>query len=203
MIPRRRIVLAAATTVVVLAGHAPAHADSTRVDDRSADVVKKSFAAPDADPGRVLGRGASVDSLTDVRSMRVNHGRHRVSVRLTFARLGPDTRVKLRIQGGAGSRIAHLNIDPQYDTASVFVDDGSNVAEILCTRVPITRRTGRDGSVTVRIARTCLSSPARLRVTAVATTTGSYSNGRGYLLADPVSPEKARALAWSRYVRAG
>ena len=182
----------AATALLMSAGTA-AHAQSETLKDKSSDVIR--YADVDDMVGTVLGYTESVDSGVDLRSMRVKHTKKSVSVNAKFSQLGHDASLVVMFRLNGASQPTRMLVSV-LGNGMVMTPGG----KIRC-QVPLTTRTGKNGSINAVIERSCLGDPKKLKATAVAATTDIISEDAPYV-ADTLSPKAVRAQAWTAWLKA-
>jgi hypothetical protein len=190
--------LVASTAVaagLVLSAGAAAHADGTNVKDKASDVLY----VPDSsnDDFSILGYRASADSGTDLRGMRVKHGKTTVTVRLKFANLAKDASISLQFRSNGRSQSDHFLFSVSQ-RRGVLLDDRF---EDTCT-VPLKARTGYKGAVSATIKRSCLDDPDRIKVSAVALR-GDLVAENGAIYADALSNTKVQGPSWTKWLKSG
>lgn len=186
----------AATTAILAAGLAGASAQESTLRDRASDVVR--YVGEDDETGTILGYQPSLDTGTDLRSMRVLHGSSSVSITLKFAELdrdGADISVAFRESGQTD--ISRLLFNTGKKSAVVISLGGS----LKCT-VPLSVQTGKKGHIYTKITRKCLSNPAKLKASAVVSRmTGTEDAPIDFV--DYASSTKFRTPAWTPWLKRG
>ena len=191
--------LVASTAVaagLVLSAGATAHAEGTNVKDKASDVGL----VPDvSDTGTftVLGYQASIDSGVDLRGMRVRHGRKTVTLRLKFTQLAPDAKISMEFRSNGRRQTDHYLFSVS-SRRGVLLD--AKAAD-TCS-VPLTARTGRDGTLYAVIKRSCLGDPERIKVSGGAFR-GDLASDNGSIHADPISNTKIQGPSWTKWLKSG
>ena len=186
----------AATTAILAAGLAGASAQESTVRDRASDVIQ--YVGEDDETGTILGYQPSLDTGTDLRSMRVLHGSSSVTVTLKFAELdhhGADIVMLFRESGQKDINRLLFNIGKK---SAVVISPGGS---LKCT-VGLSVQTGTKGHIYTKIKRKCLSNPVKLKAAAiVGRTTGTEDEPISFI--DYVSPTNFRTPAWTPWLKRG
>ena len=191
-----RVAATLLTTTIVVGGTATtAHADVTNVKDKASDVIY----VPDSskDDYSVLGYQASIDSGVDLRGMRVRHGRKTVTLRLKFTQLAPDAKISMEFRSNGRRQTDHYLFSVS-SRRGVLLD--AKAAD-TCS-VPLTARTGRDGTLYAVIKRSCLGDPERIKVSGGAFR-GDLASDNGSIHADPISNTKIQGPSWTKWLKSG
>lgn len=192
-----RIAATAVTTAAVLMSTGvAAHAQSATIKDKASDVV--AFSSEDTDEnGTLLDYQGSLDSGADIRSMKVKHTKKSVSVTLKFAELDrdPTITVAFKIPGKSQPQRFLMNVTSR---AKADVYDAKD--KRIC-RVPLTIKPGAQGSVKAVVKRSCLGTPKKIKVAAVAATV--QVDGTSYVVKqDAVSATNVRTPSWTKWLKA-
>lgn len=204
--PLRRLTIAGvgAAALVASTGVA-AHADSTTVKDRASDVVSYDFTIDDSaesdatfdEDGKVLDYRRSIASGVDLRTMRVRHGNKTVSVKLKFAELRRDATAVIAFRLDGQAEPERLFMNTSRKSGSVV-----NAKDKVECKVPIKTRTGRSGTISAVIDRSCLDDPERIKVAAISVTFKATDDAIS-VRQDVLSKNNLRIPSWTRWLKAG
>lgn len=187
-----RVAATLLTTTIVVGGTATsAFAQAATVKDKSADVI--SYADEKDEQGTVLGYSDSVASGADIRSLKVDHGKKKVTVTLKFSNLKSTTTASIVFRP-----------DNKRQPNRVLVNTGRKSGEVYDLKykarcaVPLKTKLGKGGYVKATIKRSCLGTPKKLKVTA-----SSYiftANGGGVI--DSLSKGDPRGSSFTKSLKA-
>jgi hypothetical protein len=187
-----RVAATLLTTALAVAGTATAASAQTgTVKDKPSDVV--SYADMNDQQGTLLGYADGVASGADIRSLTVDHGTKKVTVTLKFADLKNTTAVSVGFRP-----------DNKRQPSRVLVNTGRKSGEVYTTSgrtrcaVPLKTKLGRGGYVKATIKRSCLGSPKKLKVTALAV---RYSETGGAQV-DSLSKSDPRGTTYTKSLKA-
>lgn len=186
----------AATAAILAGGLAGASAQESTVRDRASDVIQ--YVGDEDETGSILGYQPSLDTGTDLRSMRVLHGSSSVSITLKFAELdrhGADIIILFRESGQTD--INRLLFNTSKKSAVVISPGGS----LKCT-IGLSVQTGKKGHIYTKITRKCLSNPVKLKATAIVGRTTGTEDAPIYFI-DYTSPTKFRTPEWTPWLKRG
>ncbi|MEV7396183.1 hypothetical protein [Aeromicrobium sp. NPDC092404] len=171
-----RVALVAATASAALIGSAAtATAESAAVDDKRYDVLYTS----DPEEGRLklASQGTYQEAITggsiDAKSLKANHGKEFLSIRVDLHRLGSDYGTvggSIKLNGGVDED-ANFTAGVEGDEAwaEVYPSETSN-SDTYCAswsstgRVKASGKAGVGGYVQLYIPRSCLGNPNQVRV---------------------------------------
>jgi hypothetical protein len=191
-----RIAAAMLTTTIVVGGTTTAgHAQSTTLKDKSSDVIN--YASMKDEVGVVLGYAESVASGVDLRSMRVKHTAKSVKVDIRLSHLKNDTTVFVSFRLDGSKKDSHFLYNTWEDRGQVVNARGQRKC-----KVPLTTKTGKNGSVSAVIKRSCLGDPKKLQASAGAMSPGAFETDVP-ILADPLSPSAVRTPTYTKWLKAG
>ncbi|KQX76107.1 MULTISPECIES: hypothetical protein [Aeromicrobium] len=187
-----RVAATLLTTTVVIGGTATsAFAQAATVKDRSADVI--SYADLNDEQGTVLGKADSVASGADIRSLKVDHGKKKVTVTLKFADLKSTTAISVGFRPNSKSRPDRVLVNTGRKSGEVYSING----KVRCA-APLKTKLGKGGYVKATIKRSCLGTPKKLKVTAFAV---RYTDG-GVALVDSLSKGDPRGTTYTKSLKA-
>jgi hypothetical protein len=188
-----RVAATLLTTTLVVAGTATAaSAQTATVKDKSSDVI--AYADDNDMQGTQLGYTDSVNSGADIRSLKVDHGKKKVTVTLKFANLKSTTYASI---------VFRPNNKRQPNR--VLVNTGRKSGEVYDLKyktkcaVPLTTKFGKGGYVKATVKRSCLGNPKKIKVTA-----SSYrfdENGGGGFV-DSLSKGDPRGTTYTKALKA-
>jgi hypothetical protein len=186
-----RIAATLLTTTVLVGGTATsALAQAATVKDKSADVV--SYTGSDDLQGTRLGYTDSVDTGTDIRSLKVDHGKKKVTVTLKFANLKSTTYAQVVFRP-----------NNKREPNRVLVNTGRKSGEVYDLKfrtkcaVPLKTKLGKGGYVKATIKRSCLGNPKKIKVSAAAFRFDD--NGAG--VADSLSKGDPRGTTYTKALK--
>lgn len=191
------------TTFVVGGTVASASAESTTVKDKASDVISYDIRLDDDDAaaldedGTILDYRSSIASGVDLRTMRVRHGNESVSVKLKFAELRRDASVVIAFRLDGKSEPERLLMSTNRKSGTVV-----NAKDKKQCKVPLNTRTGRSGSVTAVIDRSCLDDPKRIKVAAISIT-AKITEDTLSVRQDVFSRSNLRTPSWTKWLKAG
>lgn len=189
-----RAAAALLTTTIVIAGTAAtANAEAVTIKDRATDVLTYS----DGDQGTRLGYSDSVASGADIRSLKVNYSKKSLTLRFTFAELGPDTTISGAIRLRGKKRPAFGLIGTSPHTVGVYTLKGKKACSAR-----VSSRTGTKGWVKVVVKRSCLKNPQEIQVAANSEANVSTADSYAFNY-DAVSKSNIRNPTWTRFLSAG
>lgn len=189
-----------ATTALVAASATPASAQSQRIKDKRADVVR--YEARDDDNGdkaTVLDRKASVATGLDATQSTIKHSKKSLTVTIKFSKL-----TKHRVYVHTYIRFKGAKNQAQF----IVLNHGSNkkvsiydraLEHTFCT-AKLKRKTGKSGSISFKIKRKCLDSPKAIKAT---TSLMTYPDGRvgDTYLSESISSSHVTRASWSKWLK--
>lgn len=186
---------AVASSALLLSTGVAAHAQVVTIKDKASDVVLYTSEDPD-DNGTQLNYQESLDSGTDIRSMRVKHSKKSVSIRLTFADLDRDASITVAFKVPGKSEPQWFLTNVEGSKAELF-----NAKDKSVCAVPLTIEPGAKGIITAVVKRSCLGSPKKLKV-AAATHTLKMSGTTYSAKQDAVSATNIRTPSYTKWLKA-
>lgn len=187
-----RVAATLLTATVVIGGTATsASAQAATVKDKSADVI--SYADENDEQGTVLGYSASVASGVDIRSLKVDHGKKKVTVTLKFSNLKSTTSASIVFRPGNKRQPNRVLVNTGRKSGEVY----DLKYKVRCA-VPLKTKLGKGGYVKATIKRSCLGSPKKLKVTA--SSFGFEANGGGVV--DSLSKGDPRGSTFTKSLKA-
>ncbi len=171
----RLLATTALATGLVVGASGTAFAQKTTVKDASGDVLR--YADDEgASDGVALEDTESRASGADIKSFSVDHTKTRVKVSAKFRTVEDDTTIYVyfRLNGKSEPTRVLFNLDDE--DAVVFQ---LSTGEVAC-ELPISVKTGPNGTISASINRKCLGYPSKLRATVVADTETVDGSGDYY-----------------------
>lgn len=182
------------TAAVVGLSATSAHAQAATVKDKSSDVIN--YTSMNDEVGVLLGYAESVASGVDLRSLRVKHTTKSVKVDVKLSNLKDDTTIIVSFRFDGSKKDSHFLFNTWDDRGQVL----NARADTKC-KVPLTTRTGKNGSVSAVIKRSCLGDPKKLKATVSAMSPGAFETDVP-ILADALSPSAVRTPAYTKWLKA-
>lgn len=189
---------AAAAVALVTGSTVASSAQSQTLKDKRADVVQ--YEGYEDDDGVVLDRTASVRSGFDATRATIKHGKKSLRVTMRFAELGTGP-----VQVYGSIRIKGKKSWPSYQIisgSSTRVDVyNRSYSRYLCSG-KITRKNGKNGTISYTIDRSCLKKPKALKVqTGVYGFDGDPTQEDVTIFDESISPSKVRSTSNTTWLR--
>jgi hypothetical protein len=186
-----RITAAILSTTIVVGSATSAVAETATVKDRASDVV--AYANETDETGVVLGYADSIASGADIRSLKVDHAKKKVTVTLRFAELKSGVYVSVAFRPSGKSQPSRFLVNTGHKSGEVY--DQKDKARCA---VPLTTKLGKGGTIKATVKRSCLGDPKKIKAFA-----SSYRYGsNGSVQVDTTSTSSVDYPSYTKWLKA-
>lgn len=187
----------------LLAGTAvTASAQSDKITDKRADVVQYNGFADLGVGGTVLNKADSIATGVDATSATVTYGKKSLKVTMRFSELGKgviQVYGSIRIKGKKDWPTYQIISDGSNKRVSVY---NRNYSKYQCSGKMI-RKNGSKGTITYRIANSCIKKPKRIKVqTGLYGFLGDPTKADVTIFDESISSSKVRTTSMTKWLKA-
>lgn len=186
-----RIAAAVLSTTIVVGSVTSAFAETATVKDKASDVI--AYAHETDETGVVLGYADSIASGADIRSLKVDHGKKKVTVTVKFAELKSGVYVSVAFRPGSKALPDRFLVNTGSKSGEVY--DQKDKARCA---VPLTTKLGKGGMIKATVKRSCLGDPKKIKVFA-----SSYRyDSNGAVRVDATSNSSVDYPSYTKWLKA-